>query len=71
MSLDFTGQRCEENINECIPNPCYTRGGGQCIDGVNEFRCLCTNIEWTGRLCDRRQLCLPTAQLPNRELSMR
>ncbi len=35
-----SGRFCEVNINECFPNPC--RNGGVCIDGINSFKCNCT-----------------------------
>ena len=60
---DVLGARCEENINDCQPNPCYTQGGGVCEDQVNGFRCICTNSIWTGPLCNRQQLCFPPGEL--------
>ncbi|KAK7506491.1 hypothetical protein BaRGS_00001966, partial [Batillaria attramentaria] len=35
----FTGDRCEENIDDCTPTSCS--GFGTCIDGVNGFTCSC------------------------------
>ena len=43
----FRGERCEENIDECKPQPC--KNGGTCVDGVAGYNCLCTK-EWTGKL---------------------
>ncbi|CDQ64806.1 unnamed protein product [Oncorhynchus mykiss] len=34
----FTGDRCEEDIDDCKPNPCRLV---KCIDGPNSFSCLC------------------------------
>lgn len=41
----FTGQNCEENINDCPGNNC--KNGGTCVDGVNTYNCQCPP-EWTG-----------------------
>ena len=57
--MRISGPRCEININDCLPNPCYVQGGAQCVDKVNGFDCICNNPIWTGPLCNRRQLCLP------------
>ncbi|XP_067661789.1 protein crumbs-like isoform X2 [Haliotis asinina] len=35
----FSGDHCETNINECIPNPCLYNG--TCEDGINSFNCTC------------------------------
>nr|XP_006817093.1 PREDICTED: uncharacterized protein LOC100376421 [Saccoglossus kowalevskii] len=40
----YTGEYCEQDVNECEPNPCeynYT-----CTDQVNGFICHCDNYEW-------------------------
>ena len=29
-----------ENIDDCVPNPC--EHGATCVDGVEEYTCLCT-----------------------------
>lgn len=41
----FTGQNCEENVDDCPGNNC--RNGGACVDGVNTYNCRCPP-EWTG-----------------------
>lgn len=41
----FTGQNCEENIDDCPGNNC--KNGGACVDGVNTYNCRCPP-EWTG-----------------------
>lgn len=41
----FTGQNCEENIDDCPGNSC--KNGGACVDGVNTYNCRCPP-EWTG-----------------------
>ena len=34
----FTGSLCEEDINDCDPNPCLH---GTCADGIASFTCDC------------------------------
>ena len=36
----FNGEHCENDINECGPNPCFH--DGQCIDLIGAFQCNCT-----------------------------
>lgn len=45
LCAGFTGQNCEENINDCPGNNC--KNGGTCVDGVNTYNCQCPP-EWTG-----------------------
>ena len=35
----FLGEYCEENINDCQNHGC--ENGGQCIDGLGTFSCIC------------------------------
>jgi len=35
----YTGQHCEENINECASSPCVN--GGTCKDEVGQYVCAC------------------------------
>ena len=37
--LIFSGQHCEQNINDCIGDKC--QNGGICIDLLNDFKCHC------------------------------
>ncbi|RXN10513.1 eyes shut-like protein [Labeo rohita] len=45
----FSGQHCEEDINECASNPCQNRG--VCQDLVNGFQCNCVP-GYFGTLCN-------------------
>ncbi|KAI4495639.1 hypothetical protein M0802_008474 [Mischocyttarus mexicanus] len=38
-SSGWTGKNCETNINECSSYPC--KHGGRCIDGINNYTCIC------------------------------
>ena len=44
----YSGDMCDTDINECMPNPCVNNG--TCQDQVNNYSCVCTN-EWSGRNC--------------------
>lgn len=35
----FTGEHCENNIDDCAVNPC--QNGGTCIDFVSDYKCYC------------------------------
>ncbi len=35
----FIGVNCQEDINECLSNPCLN--GATCLEGVNTYDCLC------------------------------
>lgn len=49
----FTGQNCEENLDDCPGNSC--KNGGTCVDGVNTYNCQCLP-EWTGKEFRRKSL---------------
>ena len=34
----YEGEKCQTNINECVPDPCTH---GTCIDQVNDYLCTC------------------------------
>jgi cubilin len=54
-SPGYTGTLCDQEINECLPNPC--QNGGTCTDQQNGFLCVCTD-RWQGNTCsDPRQTC--------------
>ena len=45
----FTGSQCDINNDDCIGINCSTHG--ECVDGVNSFKCSC-NPGYTGDTCD-------------------
>lgn len=38
---------CEENIDNCDPDPCHH---GQCQDGIDSYTCIC-NPGYMGAIC--------------------
>ncbi|XP_026473661.1 protein crumbs-like [Ctenocephalides felis] len=46
----FNGDYCENNIDECLEQPCIH---GVCIDRVAAFECDCSNTGYSGPLCER------------------
>ncbi|XP_070842448.1 cubilin [Chaetodon trifascialis] len=48
----WQGVNCDQNVNECLSNPC--QNGGNCTDSINGFTCTCT-AQWTGPLCQNPQ----------------
>lgn len=49
-SLGYTGRLCEEDIDECMSNPCMNNG--ECIDLVGGFQCNCSNTGYEGVHCE-------------------
>lgn len=46
-SAGFSGVLCEENIDNCDPDPCHH---GQCQDGIDSYTCIC-NPGYMGAIC--------------------
>ncbi|XP_014677227.1 PREDICTED: fibropellin-3-like, partial [Priapulus caudatus] len=44
----FSGAQCENNIDDCQPQPC---ANGRCMDGISSYTCDCTDTGYTGALC--------------------
>ena len=38
-SSGYTGEFCEQEINECTSDPCMH--GGECVDQINMYTCSC------------------------------
>ena len=55
--FDWSGNRCEININECLSAPCFAAAGVLCIDEVNGYHCQCPSSR-AGQFCERLQLCV-------------
>uniref|UniRef100_A0A674DK64 Neurogenic locus notch homolog protein 1 n=1 Tax=Salmo trutta TaxID=8032 RepID=A0A674DK64_SALTR len=47
----YVGERCEGDVNECLSNPCDTRGTHNCVQLTNNYRCDC-RTGYTGQRCD-------------------
>ncbi|XP_022091610.1 protocadherin Fat 4-like isoform X2 [Acanthaster planci] len=45
---EFFGEFCEEQINQCDPDPCLN--GGVCTDLIGDYRCSCP-LGYTGKQC--------------------
>jgi len=45
----FSGNRCQNNSNDCSMNPC--QNGATCLDRINEFECRCVP-GFVGPLCN-------------------
>eukprot|EP00057_Strongylocentrotus_purpuratus_P011936 XP_011666410.1 PREDICTED: latent-transforming growth factor beta-binding protein 4-like [Strongylocentrotus purpuratus] len=45
----FTGSMCENDIDDCILDPC--ENGGSCTDEVNAYTCACVP-GYTGMMCE-------------------
>jgi hypothetical protein len=45
----WSGAACDQNIDDCNPNPC--QNGGTCADLVADYRCSCPN-GYTGKNCE-------------------
>ena len=36
----YTGEECEVEVDECIPDPCLNNG--RCVDQLNGYICICS-----------------------------
>ncbi|XP_043217443.1 protein crumbs-like isoform X1 [Amphibalanus amphitrite] len=46
----YDGERCENNVNECLPSPC--QNGGTCFDQFPDYMCACPP-GWEGVHCEQ------------------
>uniref|UniRef100_A0A672LUY0 Slit homolog 1 protein n=1 Tax=Sinocyclocheilus grahami TaxID=75366 RepID=A0A672LUY0_SINGR len=54
----FEGPTCDTDIDECKDNDC--QNGATCIDGINNYTCLCAPF-YTGEMCeDMEDMCAST-----------
>lgn len=49
ISYVSKGDNCEENYNECKPNPC--ENNSTCVDKVDGFECIC-GLGFVGEYCE-------------------
>ena len=57
MTLGFIGGHCEVNIDDCVAHKC--KNGGTCVDGVNDYHCVCPH-SYAGKYCeDKIEVCSP------------
>ncbi|XP_023335490.1 protein eyes shut isoform X2 [Eurytemora carolleeae] len=47
----WTGDTCQDNVDECQDNPCLN--GGHCIDKIGDFQCSCP-LFYAGRVCEEK-----------------
>lgn len=45
----YVGHQCEGDVNECLSSPCHSEGTEQCIQKVNDYKCVC-RAGYTGLL---------------------
>ena len=48
--IDFVGDQCEQNIDDCTNHCGVTNGTGQCVDEVDGYHCVC-EPGYTGADC--------------------
>ena len=49
VSKPIPGEYCEEEVNECLSNPCYN--GAYCVDSLASFSCDCL-AGFDGSFCE-------------------
>lgn len=52
--LQFLGDFCEQEVDECASDPCQS--GGSCEDQLNGYLCLCP-VNRVGRHCELTSAC--------------
>lgn len=53
IGTGYTGQYCDEEIDECESAPCLN--GGVCTDLVNGYACECDGTGYSGENCEVRK----------------
>uniref|UniRef100_A0AAZ3NNS2 Slit homolog 2 (Drosophila) n=1 Tax=Oncorhynchus tshawytscha TaxID=74940 RepID=A0AAZ3NNS2_ONCTS len=57
LPLSIGGDVCEINVDDCEDNDC--ENNSTCVDGVNNYTCMC-GLEYTGELCEEKfDFCAP------------
>ncbi|XP_072035205.1 uncharacterized protein [Amphiura filiformis] len=61
------GTNCENNIDDCQPNPC--QNGGNCVDLVEGYRCACQN-GYLGKNCEDGKNAVDAGKQQTQELAL-
>uniref|UniRef100_H2YSX9 EGF-like domain-containing protein n=1 Tax=Ciona savignyi TaxID=51511 RepID=H2YSX9_CIOSA len=46
----FTGENCEQDVNDCQSDPCFNHG--ICHDLINSYECDCNGTGYNGPQCN-------------------
>ena len=63
---DFSGDNCENTIDNCLSSPCYP--GGNCLNHKGRFTCNCVS-GYTGKRCQEKWLTQNNARSRLQQLS--